>query len=210
MNSPLQEVPSTPSLSLYTAVLKRNANTPEAVVPDGFFDYIQDQSVSVPGTPVPAALPSSPRTPNAWSLTRSMSRQGRRYIYNPSLASRFVRNSPAGSKYLGEQVVPSTPVGGFALPCTPTSSQRRRTSPRMQVNTPNTVDNEVTIDAAGDRPLKRKKVENQRQTNSYINKTPTSRPRSQRREAVVRYRRSPEAVRESGDAAIFQDFLDLI
>ncbi|XP_060573243.1 uncharacterized protein LOC132731121 isoform X2 [Ruditapes philippinarum] len=198
MYSPFQEVPSTPSMSMYTAVLRHNMCTPEAVVPDIIYDRANspEQSRSVPGTPLPPALPSSPWTPNARSLTRSRTEKGRRYIYNPSLISCLFRSSPAGSKTLKEQEVPSTPVGGFLLPSTPTHTPRRTVTPKIQFNNPNISTSEVqtpgidgkvyAIDAAGDRPRKIRKVENKSETSPHT--TPKSRPRGERREAVARPR----------------------
>ena len=124
-----------------------------------------------------------------------------------------------GDRTLKEQVVPSTPVGGFPLANTPTRTPRRVVTPILHVKTPDINSNNIqspdvhsngdTVDAAGDRPRKRVKAENKPETVTHA--TPKSRPRGERREAVANFRRSPNSVtNNAADSSTTNDFLDLI
>lgn len=240
MYSPLQEVPCTPTLVTRAhAVLSRDVDTPEAVVPDDFPDDTPDLTNSVPRTPVTPHLPLSPWTPSSRSLTRSRAQTTRRYTYNPSVTPRFVARSPLLKMSPKEQVVPSTPTtGAFTLPQTPTG--RILLTPRSRILTPSwnsktrtgtiqNLDQKVNndfhpiVDASGDNHRVSKLQKTAKSpvdlNNNSIRITPRLGGKDQsevvargksKREAVARYRMSPEVSQAAGDAGTSRDMLDTL
>lgn len=91
---------------------------------------------------------------------------------------------------------------GFLFP-----SRTPRTTQSLTPKSGNSLD---IIDAAGDRPRKRNRVENETNKDNSNKATPRVKSVQSQREVVARFRRSPEAAQGSGDAGCTHDFLDLI